>query len=131
MKINPAKLTVEDFKEQQSWITPLFQALNQFTGDVVRAFSNQLSVEDNLFQEVKEIKFRNSSGDYPLKFRTKFTVFPRGILPIYLFDHSTNSFSTLAPWVVWSYSDGQVVISNISGLTPDVTYSIRLNVIYG
>jgi len=130
-KLNPAKLTLEDFPKQRDWIGPLFTVLNSFTGDLVGALSNGINVEDNLFQEIREIKWRNSSGDYPLKFRSKFKTNPKGLYPIYLFDHTTNAYSTLQPWVVWSYNEGSILISNISGLTSGTTYTIRLKVEYG
>jgi hypothetical protein len=130
-KLIPAKLTLEDFPEQRSWIGPLFSILNSFTGDLVRAFSNQLTVGDNLFQEIKEVKFVNQSGDFPLKFKTKFIANPQGLTPIYLFDNTVNAYSPLTPQVVWSYADGTISISNISGLTANTTYTIRLLLIYG
>lgn len=129
--INPQKFTTEEFQDQAKWIGKLFSGLNQFTGDVVAAFSNQFSVQDNLFQEIKEIKWTNTTQNFPLKFITKFKVIPKGMTPIYLLNNTTGSYSTAAPWVVWSYADGQVTISNISGLTNASTYTIRLLVIYG
>lgn len=130
-KLQPAKLTLEDFKEQRSWISPLFSVLNSFTGDIVRAFSNGINVEDNLYQEIKEIKWRSSSGDFPLKFRPKFNVNPKGLFPIYLYNNTLGTYSILAPWIVWTYTNGDVVISDISGLTVGNTYTIRILVIYG
>lgn len=130
-KINSQKFTVEDFQTESSWIGKLFTPLNQFLGDVVGGFQSGMTVEDNLYQEIKEIKWVNSSGNFPLKFRTKFNVHPRGLTPIYLLNNTLGSFSTAAPWVVWSFVNGEVSISNISGLTADSTYTIRLLVIYG
>jgi hypothetical protein len=129
-KVTPKKFTLEEFQEQAKWIGPLFSGLNQFIQDVVSGFSNSLSVKENLFQEIKEIKWVNQPQDYPLSFRTKFVVNPKGLLPIYLLNNTAGNFSIAAPWVVWSYADGQVKISNISGLTSGSTYTIRLLVIY-
>jgi len=129
-KITPQRFTTEEFPEQESWIGKLFSPLNQFTGDIVRSFSNGLTIEDNLKQEIKEIKWVNSSSNYPLKFRTKFSSSPKGLHPIYLLNNTIGSYSTLAPWVVWSYQNGEVTISNISGLTAASTYTIRLLVFY-
>lgn len=129
-KLTPKKFTLEEFPEQRDWIGSLFSGLNQFIQEAVQGFSNSLTVKDNLFQEIKEIKWVNKAQDYPLSFRTKFVVNPKGILPIYLLNNTTGSYSPLAPWVVWSYSDGQVFISDISGLTASNTYTIRLLVIY-
>lgn len=131
MKINPQQFTTEDFPDQAKWIGKLFQGLNQFIGDVVNAFSNQLTVQENLYQEIKEIKWVNSTQNLPLKFRTKFAVYPKGLTPIYLLDNTTGNYSNLQPWVSWSYSDGQIIISEVTGLTPNITYTIRLLVIYG
>lgn len=131
MKLNPQKFTLEDFQDQRDWIGKLFSPLNQFLGDVARAFSNQLTVEENLFQEIKEIRWVNVSVHYPLKFRTKFGGSPKGLSVIYLFNNTLASFSTAQPWVVWTYANGEVSISNISGLTSGQTYTIRLHVIYG
>lgn len=130
-KINPQKFTTEEFQDQASWIGKLFSGLNGFTGSVVTAFSNGFTVEDNLYQEIREIKYVNSSGNFPLKFKTKFSVHPKGLVPIYLLNNTLGSYSTAAPWVVWSYADGQVSISDISGLTASSTYTIRLLVLYG
>ena len=131
MKLTPAKLTLEDFKDQRDWIGPLFSVLNQFTGDIVQAFSNAINIEDNLYQEIKEIKFKNSSQNFPLKFATKFKANPKGILPIYLYNNTLSAYSTQTPQVAWGYADGDVSMTSITGLTADSTYTIRLYVIYG
>jgi len=130
-KVSPQRFTTEEFPKQNDWIGKLFSPLNQFIGDVVRAFSNGFTVEDNLFQEIKEIKWVNSATNFPLKFRTKFNSSPKGLIPIYLLNNTTGSYSTAAPWVVWSYQNNEVSISDISGLTASSTYTIRLLVIYG
>lgn len=130
MRPNPQKFTVEDFQEQQSWIGKLFSPLNQYLNEVVLAFNNNITVDDNLAQEFKEIKWVNSASNFPLRFKTKFNKQPKGLLPIYLLNNTLGSYSTLSPWVVWSYADGQVIISDISGLTASSTYTIRLLVIY-
>lgn len=130
-KLSPSRFTVEEFPEQKSWISKLFSSLNAFTGDVVRAFQNSLSIEDNLFQEIKEIKYTNSATNFPLKFKTKFNSAPIGITVIYLLNRTTGAYSTAQPWVVWSYQDGSVTISDISGLTASSDYTIKLLVIYG
>ena len=130
-KLNPQRFSTEEFPEQENWISKLFQPLNQFTGEVVRAFSNSLNIEDNLYQEIKEIKYVNSATNFPLKFRTKYNVSPRGLSVIYLLNNTTGSYSTQQPWLVWSYKSGDVSIGDISGLTASSTYTIRLLVYYG
>lgn len=130
-KITPQNLSPEEFPEQQDWISKLFSPLNQFTREVVRAFSNGFSVEDNLFQEIKELGFTAVDGTYPLKFKCKFAVNPRGLTPIYLLNKTTGAYSEQAPWVRWSYADGQIIISDITGMIASNQYIIRLLIVYG
>lgn len=130
-KVTPQRFSVEEFPDQASWIAKLFSPLNQFTGEVIRGLSNSLTIEDNLFQEIKEIKFVNAANNYPLKFRSKFKTPPMGLSPIYLLNNTTGEYSLFSPWIVWSYQNGEVSISDISGLTASSTYTIRILVIYG
>lgn len=130
-KISPQRFSVEEFPEQQDWIGKLFTPLNQLTGEIVAAFANGLSVKDNLMQEIKEVKWVNSTTNFPLKFRTKFgNKAPIALLPGYLLNNTTGAYSTVQPWVVWSYKDGEVLISDVMGLVSGNTYTIRLVVIY-
>ena len=131
MQVNPQQFTVESFPEQQSWIAKLFGPLNQFTGDVVRGLRNQITVQDNLFQEIKELKFVNESVTFPLRFTGKFSSSPQGLLVIYIYNNTDAVYSTSAPHLEWSWSNNQVVISAISGLTASKTYTMRVLVIYG
>lgn len=130
-KVNPQKFTNEDFQDQKDWIGKLFSPLNQFLGDVVRAFNNGFTIEDNLYQEIREIKFKNSTNNFPYKFKTKFNAIPKGLVSIYLFNNTTGTYSTQTPLVVWSYAEQEVSISTISGLTADVNYTIRVLILYG
>ena len=129
-KINPTKFLLEDFQENKGFAEKLFGPLNQFINDVFLSYRNALTIEDNLFQEIKEIKYKNDSNNFPLRFNTKFNTLPKGMIPIYVYNNTIGSYSTLQPWVVWTYQDGQIVISSISGLTASSTYTIRFLVIY-
>ena len=104
-RIEPAKFSVEEFPEQADWIEKFFIVLNGFTNDVVTAFTNSITIDDNLFQEIKEIKFVNSAVSYPMKFKTKFNIAPKGLFYIYLFNNTIGAYSVLAPHVVWSYAN--------------------------
>jgi hypothetical protein len=130
-KLNPQQFTLEAFPEQQSWIGKLFSPLNTLTGDIVRAFRNQLSIEDNLFQEIKEIKFIDRPADYPVRFTPKFSNPPLGLSVIYIYNNTTSAYSDSAPHVEWSYDGQQVVISNVGGLAFNNNYTMRLLIYYG
>jgi hypothetical protein len=130
-KLNPQQFTLEAFPEQQSWIGKLFSPLNTLTGDIVRAFRNQLTIEDNLYQEIKEISYVNQAANFPLRFTPKFGASPKGLVCIYIYNNTDAVYSTTAPHVVWSYDGTQIVISDIDNLTVDKSFTIRLLVIYG
>jgi hypothetical protein len=133
MKIKPQKFTLEQFQEQASWIGGLFSTLNQFINDIWISYNNNLSIEDNLYQEIKEIKFKNDSNNFPMKFRTKFNVFPQGLMPIYLFNNTIGSMAvpSVSPYIQWTFKDNEIIIDSITGLTASTTYTIRILVIYG
>lgn len=131
MQLKPQKFTIETFRSQADWIGNLLSPLNAFLNDLVIASTNKFTISDNLFQELKEIRFKNSSVNFPLKFRTKFQSFPQGITPIYLFDNDSSAPALEFPILKWTYSNGEVIIDSLSGLTADKTYTMRLLVIYG
>ena len=133
MRIKPQKFLIESFQDQSSWIGNLFGPLNQFLNDVWISYNNNLTIGDNLYQEIKEIKFINASTNFPLKFKTKFNVFPVGLNLIYLYDNTLGSMASpsVAPYVVWTFLNGEVIISSISGLTSSRTYTMRIHCIYG
>jgi hypothetical protein len=131
MKLNPQRFTLESFREQADWIGNLLGPLNTFIQDTVIGIANNLTVADNLYQEIREIKFKNEAVNFPLKFRTKFSTFPKGFSQIYLYDNDTNEMSIESPVLKWTYSNGDFIINSITGLTANKTYTIRLLVIYG
>lgn len=130
-KITGSKLTVEAFPKQADWIGKLLSNLNQFIGEVVSGFNNGLSIEDNLMQEIKEVKFINSSSNFPLKFSTKFTKLPKGVSIIYCYNQTSGAMESITSLPIWTYSNGQLSISSITGLSGSgSTYIIRVHVIY-
>jgi hypothetical protein len=133
MKIKPQKFLVESFQEQASWIGNLFGPLNQVLNDLWISYNNNLTIGDNLYQEIKEIKFINSTTNFPLKFKTKFNVFPQGLNLVYLYDNTTGAMAipSTAPYIVWTFLNNDVIISSISGLTSNRTYTMRIHCIYG
>jgi hypothetical protein len=131
MKLTPQKFTIESFRSQSEWIGSLLSPLNSFLNDLVIAFTNNITVSENLFQEIKEIKFKNVANSFPLKFRTKFISNPQGMHLIYIYDNTLSAPAALNPAIKWSFSNGEINIDSISGLTASSTYTIRLHVIYG
>lgn len=131
MKLVPQKFVLENFKSQSSWISPLLSSLNSFLNDLVFASTNNFTVADNLYQEIKELKFTNAATNKPLRFKTKFNANPKGLLVIYVFNNTLGAYATQFPVIEWSYSNGEVIISELSGLTASSVYTIRILAIYG
>lgn len=130
MKLSPRRYTVEEFPEQQSWIGNLLSPLNQTIQELFSGLNNNITISDNLYQEVKELKFTVDATTYPIKFKTKFNKQPVGIHVLYCKD-SLGGTSSDTPWLTWSFSDGLLTITNITNLTTSSTYIIRVLVIYG
>jgi len=128
-KLTPKKLTVEDFTEQQSWIGKLLQPLNDFFSQVYQGWNNGITVEENLHQEFRDLKFTVDSTTFPIKVKSKFSVYPKSLTIVYCQD-STGAGPTAAPWASWTYNNGQIQISSITGLTVGKTYTVRIHVIY-
>lgn len=129
-RLKPQKFTLEQFQDQGDWIGKLFGPLNQLTNDIFLAFNNNLTISDNLSQEIKEIKFKNSTVNFPLVFQTKFNSNPMGINVIYIYNNTLSAYSTTAPHLQWIYLNGLIKITAITGLTADSTYTMRLHAIY-
>lgn len=130
-KINPQKFIVEQFPDQASWIGSLFSSLNSFINEVFLAFQNKLTVEDNLFQEIKEVKFSYTANNLPVRFRTKFNIFPKGMILIYAYNDTDSSAPTTQPWPQWVFQNGEIIINDFDGLTSGKTYIMKFLVIYG
>lgn len=129
-KVTPRKLTIEDFKDQQAWIGKLLSPLNDFIQQTIGAFSNGLTVEDNLFREIRELKFVVDAGAYPQRFRPKFKGYPKGINLIDCRD-SNGADLTTTPFVNWRLNNDLLEVTSVVGLTSGHTYILRLEVIYG
>ena len=99
--------------------------------DLILAFNNNLTISENFFQEIKEVKFKDQAQSFPLNFRTKFNSQPKGVLLIYANDETAGQVSILPTQVVWSYGNNQVKITSISGLTSNSNYTFRFLIIYG
>lgn len=131
MKLNTRKFLMEDFKDQESWIAKLLTPLNQIIQELTTGInSNNISVSENLRQEIKEVKVYDDPSSYPFVFKQKFSQIPIGLSVIYC---KTNSGITpiTVPWIDWDYlGTDQLRINSISGLTPGLTYTIKIHVIY-
>lgn len=131
MKLTSRKFSTEDFNgPEQSFIAKLIGPLNQLILELVSGLnSNNVTVKDNLFQEIKEIKFLNETITFPIKFKTKFIAAPVGLSVLYCKD-TLGGTASGQPFLDWSYSSQSITIASISNLTLSKTYLMRLHIIY-
>lgn len=130
-KLNTQRFTVESFKEQEKWISPLLAGLNQFFGEIIQSYGNNLTVDENLSQEIKELKFANQTANFPIKFKAKIQKAPKCLYVGYVYNQTDDSsVLSAAPYVNWIYVNGEIQVQSIVGLTADKTYVVRLHVIY-
>lgn len=131
MKINPRKLLPEDFQDQTGWIEKLLNPINLYFQESYSAFSNNLTVEDNLYREIKEFRINNyDSSILPIRIKTKFSAQPKGLNIIYCVNNNGSNISS-TPFLNWTYSNNQLLINSIVGVTNGESYTIRIEIIYG
>ena len=129
MKLTSRRLSIEDFKEQENWIAPLLASINQALQELQAINSNQITISENLAQEILEFKFLNDSVAFPIKVKTKFNTLPKGIHVVYCqATDATTASST--PWLSWGFNNQLLTIDSITNLTSGKTYTMRLLVIY-
>lgn len=130
MKVTSRRLSIEDFKEQSAWIGPLLSAINQTLQELQPINSNQLTIADNLNQELLEFKFVNDAVAFPVKLRTKFNQMPKGLTAVYCMA-TDGTTATNTPWLDYSFTNQLLTINSITNLTSAKTYTLRLLLIYG
>lgn len=128
-KITSQNFTTEQFQSESSWIGKLFSPLNSFISQVVTAFSNRISVRDNLYQEIKSYEFVNETSNYPLRFTPKFNKYPEGVVVLGCVA-SDRTMPSEYPLLDWSFKDNFIELNSISGLTTSKKYTIKLLIIY-
>ena len=129
MKLNSRKFSMEEFKDQE-WLGPLLSSLNQTLLELQGLNNNQVTIADNLQQEILEFKFLNDGVAFPIKIRTKFNQTPKGLYCMYCVANDGTTASN-TPWIAWTHVNQLLTINSITNLTSSLTYTIRIHIIYG
>lgn len=117
-------LQIEDFPSQKSWIGKMLVPLNQFMGSVYNSLNGSLELGVNIRAQVQTIEFIEGTTDLPFRFQSTIGR-PRMVLIGEAADVSdTPSALTAAPFAVWSFSNGQVVLDDLIGLNSGQTYRL-------
>lgn len=131
--INKRFLT-EDFPpEQKSWIAKLLSPLNDFMTQVTSAFNNGITVKDNMLAEYREVEIIvRATSTYPIYFKTKFPLKPVAVYCVGAKEVSgAPQPIAQSVWADWDFINGQVMITNLTGLTVGKKYLITFYVAYG
>jgi hypothetical protein len=119
-----------DFKE---FAGKLGFLLNPFLDQLVRAFNRNITISDNLNQEIRNIDITVNVNGVPerqVAFQKQVLTRTAGITVIRAFNRvQPNAAPVSAPFVTFT-DDGQVInITNCKGLEPGVRYTLTLHVI--
>lgn len=128
-KILSQTFSVEGFQDQKSWIGKLFGPLNQFILQVYQALQNNLTVSENLYQEILTYTVANETSNFPIKLSAKFKQYPEAVTLIHC-KATDATYPSAAPLLQWDFNDGTLIINSISGLTASKKYTIKLHIIY-
>lgn len=128
MKLSSKRFLAEDFKDSPE-LLPLLTALNTTLQELQLLNINKVNIEDNLNQEILELKFLNDSVAFPMRVKTKFATTPKGLSCIYC-QATDGTTASNTPWFTWSFANQLLTISSMTNLTSNKTYNIRLHIIY-
>lgn len=123
------RLSREDYPEAPSWLDKLLFPLNSFLTSTYAALNNQLTINENMIGQTRTVTY---VGGGAASFTWPFTTNPLGYQVINVTDsNGKNVILSSAPWLNASFSQGQVTIQNVTGLTSGVTYLVTVYVIGG
>lgn len=122
-------LRKEDFPGQETWIEPLIRPLNTVFASVADALTNRLTSSENFDSQTYdyEVEYTGASV-FPAYFSWKTTRKPNHIWVTWAYNKTTEvpvSGVTVA-WEPWT--DNQIKILTVAGLTATNKYLIRLRV---
>jgi len=127
------RITEEDLSDapKGSWKGKLLYSINLWMQQLYSGLNNGLTPEQNMLEQTKTFTFTGSAtpANNTFSFATNFQYYPLGIdvININPTDGSSAIFTT-APHVSWSWSNGQLSILGICGLTTSVKYICTVRV---
>lgn len=129
-KLPPFKrLILEDFPSKyQDLLQKLLYGINSFFESVSNTLNKNISFEDNIACQVKELTFTAPITQLrPLSFINELRRPCRGVLLINAENISdANAPLSAAPFIQFTGAADQILITNISGLTNGKQYRIKI-----
>lgn len=132
MKLASFKRLVKDTipKEFHDIIDVVGNSINPFSEDIQNALNKNLTVDDNLNMEYKQLEFTVRDTGLPVnttQFKTIVTGKIRGIT-VERVENLTNTgaFPTGAPFITYNQNDRLITIQHITGLSAGYKYRVTL-----
>ncbi len=123
------KILKEDLKDSPNWINPLIDTLNNFMELVYGALNGNITYSENVYCFIKELTYKTPST-YPtmdnVEFMNTLKNKVTGVQVLQAFEKSTYTPAAGPVYVPWVENNGDLVISSITGLAANKTYTIRL-----
>lgn len=128
---NLPRLIAEDFEEEnQDLIGKVAFVMNPAFEQLVQAFNKNITVEDNLNMQVKDVEITVNSKGEPTtttSFKSSLKGTTKGLVVIKVDSlEKTTVYPTSTPFITFTESDGQVTINHVTGLVPNSKYQIRV-----
>ncbi len=122
----------EDIKGAPSWAIPLVDTVNSFMETIYQAMNKNVTFSENITCTIKEITYKTPST-YPasvdaVEFLSGLKSKAIGVVVLQAVEKSTYIPAEGPVYAPWVEANGSIVISTITGLEADKTYTIRLQV---
>lgn len=117
-------------KESQALADTIGYSVNSFAEEVTNAFNKNISVDDNLSMEYKEIDLEVDGSGVPIiaaQIKTSLSGRIRG-MPVIKLDNLTNpsTYPTSAPFVNFDQNNTLLTITHVTGLSTSNKYRLTL-----
>jgi hypothetical protein len=123
------KILREDLKDAPNWVNPLIDTINNFMELVYGALNGNITYSENISCFTREITYRTTSS-YPVEENIEFTntlkTKTTGVQVLQAFERQTYAPAPGPVYVPWVENNGSIVVSSITGLAANKTYTIRL-----
>lgn len=124
------KIKREDLKDAPSWINGLIDPLNSFMETVYQTLNQNVTFQENIASFIKEITYKTPAS-YPssvdnIQFQNELKTKAIGVIVVQVYERTTYTPALDAVYVPWIENNGSIVVSTITGLEADKTYTIRL-----
>jgi len=128
-RISPvSRIAAEDFdKEVQPTVSKLAFVLNNFLTDVSNSYDKGITVDDNLAMEYKDFEVIVDANGVPKAATSIRSLYTRikGVQCVTVVNYSKPPKAH--PFVGWaSVGNGEIRIQHVTGLEPDVKYTVRV-----